>query len=201
MKAGRILIVSGIPRSGTSMMMKMLEAAGIPILSDTLRGADDDNPNGYFEYERVKKLSDGDNAWLKKGQGKAIKIIYSLLKYLPSAYDYDVIFMRRDLSEVLASQRRMLERRKKETDLISDEDLARLFTKESESAISWINQQSNFRIIEMNYSSLIFETESQLEKLRVFLEIESIPVAMAAVIDRKLYRQRVKSSDMQKLDD
>lgn len=193
MNAGRILIVSGIPRSGTSMMMKMLEAAGIPILSDKLRAADADNPHGYFEYERAKKLGEGDTAWLKKGRGKAVKIVYSLLKYLPSEYEYDVIFMRRDLSEVLASQRKMLERKQKETDLISDAELARLFTREINVVIPWIKQQSNFRILEMNYKSLVLETENELNKLGTFLKLKSIPEAMATVIDSKLYRQRTKT--------
>lgn len=190
MEAGRILIVSGIPRSGTSMMMKMLEAASIPILSDKIREADADNPNGYFEYERAKKLGEGDTAWLKMAQGKAVKIIYSLLKHLPSDYQYDVIFMRRDLSEVLASQRKMLQRRNKETDLISDADLGRLFTKEVNSIVPWITRKPNFRILEINYTSLIYETENELEKLRGFLKLKSIPKAMASVIDRNLYRQR-----------
>ena len=98
-----ITIVSGLPRSGTSMMMKMLEAGGIPIVQDGIRTANTDNPKGYYEFERVKQLPKGDTAWLADSHGKAVKIISALLKHLPSDYEYKVLFMRRDLDEVTAS--------------------------------------------------------------------------------------------------
>ena len=106
-----ITIVSGLPRSGTSMMMKMLEAGGIPPLTDEIRTADTDNPKGYYEFERVKKMDKGDTAWLENAQGKSVKVISALLKHLPSDYRYRVIFMRRDMSEILASQKKMLDHR------------------------------------------------------------------------------------------
>ena len=103
-----VFIVSGLPRSGTSLMMMILNAAGIPPLTDYERNADEDNPRGYYEFERVKKLKDGDFGWLENAQGKAVKVISALLTYLPEGYTYKVIFMRRELSEILASQRKML---------------------------------------------------------------------------------------------
>jgi hypothetical protein len=109
--AERIVVVSGLPRSGTSMMMKMLEAGGIPVLTDYEREADEDNPKGYFEFERVKNLKDGDDAWLPQAKGKVVKVIAALLTDLPSSYEYEVIFMRRAMPEILASQRQMLIRR------------------------------------------------------------------------------------------
>src|SRR5829696_2465105 len=99
-----IVVVSGLPRSGTSMTMKMLEAGGLPVITDGLRTADESNPNGYYELEDVKTLSaEGDGAWLAGARGKAVKVISFLLTYLPESYDYQVIFMRRDLNEIVAS--------------------------------------------------------------------------------------------------
>src|ERR671923_2816349 len=106
-KGDSIIVVSGLPRSGTSMMMKMLAAGKIELFTDNLRVADEDNPEGYFEFERVKKLKDGDFAWLPGAQGKAVKVISALLEFLPSEFNYQVIFMRRRMSEILASQRKM----------------------------------------------------------------------------------------------
>src|SRR5262249_33021607 len=104
-----IVVVSGLPRSGTSMAMKMLDAGGVPTLTDGIRAADDSNPKGYFELERVKELDkNGDSAWLAGARGKAVKIISFLLTYVPESYDYQVIFMDRDIDEVLASQNKML---------------------------------------------------------------------------------------------
>src|ERR1043165_1737839 len=115
-----ITVVSGLPRSGTSMMMKMLEAGGMSLLVDNLRTADDDNPAGYYEFEPVKKLSQGDFDWLEEAQGKAVKVIAALLADLPSAYTYQIIFMRRDMFEILASQNKMLLNRGEDLKKISD---------------------------------------------------------------------------------
>ena len=107
-----IVVVSGLPRSGTSMMMKMLDAAGIPIMTDAIRTADIDNPKGYFEYERVKDLEkDPDRSWVRNARGKALKVISFLLKDLPDDNAYQIVFMRRDIDEVLTSQNKMLEHR------------------------------------------------------------------------------------------
>ena len=105
-----IVVVSGLPRSGTSMMMQMLEAGGMEVMTDGLRAADEDNLKGYFEYETVKALHT-DRNWLPEARGKAVKIISELLKYLPETQTYRIIFLRRALEEVLASQDRMLVRR------------------------------------------------------------------------------------------
>lgn len=186
----RVLVVSGIPRSGTSLMMKMLQAAGIPVLSDGLRKADIDNPKGYYEYGRVKKLDKGDTDWLKDAKGKAVKIVSPLLKYLPSDFSYDVIFMRRDLKEILASQRKMLERNNKETDGVSDDRLATLFEAQLEDAIAWAKSQPNFRVTEIQYGSLVIQPKVEIAKLQSLLPGNPDPEAMAEVIDPNLYRQR-----------
>ena len=115
-----IIVVSGLPRSGTSMMMRMLDMGGVPVLTDEIRAPDLDNPKGYYEFERVKKLPQGDIAWLADAQGKAVKIIGALLRHLPAAYTYKILFMRRAMVEVLASQRQMLIRRGEDPDGIDD---------------------------------------------------------------------------------
>ena len=121
-----ITIVSGLPRSGTSMMMKMLEAGGMELLTDEIRTADADNPKGYYEFERVKQI-ELDAEWLEDSRGKAVKMIAALLKHLPPDYDYEIIFMRRDIREVLASQRRMLVHRGEAPDTVSNARMGRLW--------------------------------------------------------------------------
>src|SRR5919108_6386357 len=115
-----ITVVSGLPRSGTSMTMKMLSAGGMDLLTDGERQPDDQNPNGYFELEAVKGLDKGENpAWLADARGKAVKIISFLLTWLPETYDYRVIFMDRDIEEILRSQSKMLVSRGEDPDALN----------------------------------------------------------------------------------
>src|SRR5690554_4050220 len=123
-QARPVIVVSGLPRSGTSMMMKMLEAGGLRVFVDNLRTPDPDNPEGYYEYERVKQLDKGDTAWVGEAQGQVVKVISALLEHLPAEHRYQVIFMNRNIGEVLASQKKMLQRRGEATDKISDEAMA-----------------------------------------------------------------------------
>src|ERR1041384_1116574 len=109
-----VIVVSGLPRSGTSMMMRMLAEGGVPVITDELRRPDSDNPKGYFELEPVRQMTDGNVTWLENAGGKAVKVISALLEHLPSNHSYKVIFLERDLHEILASQRKMLMNRKEE---------------------------------------------------------------------------------------
>jgi hypothetical protein len=118
-----ITIVSGLPRSGTSLMMQMLEAGGMDILTDGIRKIDKNNPWGYYEFEKVKNLGK-DNSWLNLCNGKVVKIISILLYDLPTDRKYNVIFMKRNLQEVLASQRKMLDNLQLVEDNQADEKLA-----------------------------------------------------------------------------
>ena len=106
----RIAVVSGLPRSGTSLMMQMLAAGGLAPFCDGVRAPDADNPHGYFEHEGVKALA-RDAGLLRGARGRAVKVIAPLLAQLPPGEDYRVILMERDLAEVVASQDRMLARR------------------------------------------------------------------------------------------
>ncbi len=126
-----IVLVSGLPRSGTSMAMKMLSAGGMETIVDNIRTADEDNPKGYFEDERVKELAEmDDTTWIRAARGKVIKVVSSLLQYLPKDNSYKVIFMRRNLHEVLASQAKMLERRGEEN-TADDDDMLRMYRSSS----------------------------------------------------------------------
>src|SRR5512147_2891756 len=154
-----VTLVSGLPRSGTSMMMKMLEAGGLPVLADHLRRADEDNPEGYYEFERVKKI-ETDQSWLDEARGKVVKMISALLKHLPGTYRYKVVFMRRNLEEVLASQRQMLIRRGKPTDTTSDEKMAAYFTHHLRRVEEWLAAQPNVDVLYVSYNDLLRAPET-----------------------------------------
>lgn len=184
-----ITIVSGLPRSGTSMMMKMLEAGGLPVLTDQIRTADEDNPKGYYEFERVKQIEE-DKAWLPEAQGKAVKMIAALLKHLPSTYKYKVIFMQRHAEEMLASQREMLVRRGEPTDTIPDERMAKLFSKHVEKIEDWLSEEPHFDILYVHYSDAVANAMDQARRVNQFLGGDLDEAAMAGVVDPDLYRQR-----------
>ena len=171
------------------MMMKMLETGGMMPLVDNLRAADADNPNGYYEFERVKKLPQGDHAWLVEAEGKVVKIIAVLLPYLPFGFEYRIIFMQREIREVLASQRKMLEHRGV-AQIISDVELTMLFEKHLQQVNAWIKAWPRVFRMDVNYNELLRDPAPAAERIRLFLDIGLDPVEMAAVINPDLYRQR-----------
>jgi hypothetical protein len=185
-----VTVVSGLPRSGTSMIMKMLEAGGIPPLTDEIRTADRDNPKGYYEFERVKKLDEGDTAWLEDAKEKAVKVISALLEHLPDDYIYRVVFMRREMEEILASQRQMLIRRGEPTDSVSDEQMTQLFGKHLEQIQAWIDEKPNVEVIYVSYNEVLEDPVTQAERINQFLGNRLNVERMARVVDPKLYRQR-----------
>ncbi len=187
-KSSCVTIVSGLPRSGTSMMMKMLEAGGLTALTDRLREADTDNPNGYYEFEPVKQTAE-DASWLERVDGKVVKMVYSLLRDLPSDREYRVVFMRRDMQEVLDSQRKMLERSQQVSD-ISDETLAALFARELEAFDKWSQAQPNFAFLQVSYNELLKDCGSAVSQINQFLGGKLDTRAMQEVVDPELYRNR-----------
>jgi len=189
-EAAPVIVVSGLPRSGTSLMMNMLRAGGVPIVTDELRTADDDNPRGYFELERVKQLAKGDAAWVQEANGHAVKVISALLEHLPATTIYRVLFMQRRLPEVLASQRKMLERRGEPTDTVPDEKMAALFEKHLEKIEGWLAQQPNFSVLYVPYHELAERPEGQLDRIVDFLGLPLDRDAMLAAVDPALYRNR-----------
>ncbi len=184
-----ITIVSGLPRSGTSLMMMMLEVGGMQVLTDKVRTADEDNPRGYYEFERVKQI-EHDQAWLEDARGKVVKMIAELLQHLPQGYSYKVIFMRRKMEEILASQRRMLIRRGEPTDRVSDEKMAKLFTEYLERVEAWLAEQPNIDVIYVSYNHVLENPVEEARRVNQFLGNPLNVDDMVDVVDRGLYRQR-----------
>lgn len=188
-----IIVVSGLPRSGTSMMMQMLEAGGIPVVTDKIRAADDDNPLGYYEYEPVKQLSK-DASWLDAARGKAVKIIYRLLYHLPRHHHYKVICMRRNLQEIIASQKAMLRRLNQEGGSLADDRLAHAYQSELHKLDVWLSGHDNFEAMYVDYDDVVYNPQTTVADIEDFLGCKLDTAAMVKVIDRSLHRQRTAAT-------
>ncbi len=193
-KDDSIVIVSGLPRSGTSMMMKMLVAGGLEPLIDNVRTADSDNPKGYFEFERVKALDKGDTAWVPEARGKVVKVISALLKYLPATEKYKVIFMRRNLEENMQSQKKMLVNRGEATDSVSDEELLGLLQKHLDLVDAWLSRQLNIEYMYLWYHEMVNDPQEHARKVNAFLGGRLDEAKMLEQVDKKLYRNRAASA-------
>ncbi len=172
----------------------MLEAGGLQTVTDNIRTPDDDNLQGYYEFERVKQLKEGDSAWLGEACGKVVKIISALLEYLPADYRYKIIFMERSLPEILASQRKMLERRGKPSDESEDEMFSNLYEKHLTKVKTWLSSQVNIEIAYINYNDLLSNPQNLAGEIARFIELPLDIPAMASVPEEKFYRQRKPSS-------
>jgi hypothetical protein len=189
-----IVVVSGLPRSGTSMMMKMLEAGGLEVVSDGIRRADVDNPKGYYELERVKNLAnEADRSWLAEARGKGIKVISFLLRSLPSDLNYRVIFVHRDIAEVLASQKKMLARRG-EADDTPPERMRQHFEDDLWRARYLLTHRPCFELLEVQYTDILARPLEGAQRVSEFLGGGLDAEAMAAVVDPQLYRNRASAS-------
>lgn len=186
-----VIVVSGLPRSGTSMAMKMLEAAGYEAFQDGIRTADEDNPKGYFEYERVKDLDKGsDKGWVRGARGKVLKVISYLLKDLPPDNDYKIVFMHRHLEEVLASQAKMLERRGEKTE-VSDERMTEIYQVHLRDVKRTVEARKEFDALDVHYSDVVKDSAAQAKRIAEFLRLPAETAAkMAAQVDKELYRNR-----------
>lgn len=190
MDQDHVTVVSGLPRSGTSMVMAMLKAGGLSLLTDEARTADEDNPKGYFEFERVKRLKEGDAGWLDSAVGQVVKVISYLLPELPQGFYYDVVFVKRRLSEILASQRRMLERAGEDPDKVDQDELAEILKRHLEKVQGWLENQSNVRVVYIDYNKMLTSPDEEIRALVSFFDRPLDSRAMKAVIDHDLYRQR-----------
>ena len=190
LSSNTIVIVSGLPRSGTSMMMKMLDAGGLPILTDNLREADANNPKGYYEFERVKELPNGDYGWIPEAGGKVVKIVTGLIMNLPSDARYKVIFMQRAMKEVLSSQKKMLGRLGKEDDKVEDEKMKKIYQEHLKQVNAWIAKQPNIEVLYVNYNTMLENPLESLQKVNEFLGGDMDVKVMAGVVDKELYRER-----------
>ena len=185
-----ITIVSGLPRSGTSMLMKMLAAGGLPPLTDGIRKADADNPGGYYEFEKVKQLGK-DTTWLESARGKAVKVISQLLDQLPPNRPYKVVFALRKMDEILASQRVMLVRRERPCDRISDAEMAAAFGRHLNAVQQWLAEHQQMEVLYVDYAAVLRDPLTTSHEIKTFLALPLDVRQMASVVDQSLYRQRI----------
>lgn len=186
-----VTVVTGLPRSGTSLMMQILEAGGEEVLTDRFRPSDADNPKGYYEFEDVKKLREGENNWITEAQGKAVKVVAPLLPYLPTYCKYKIIFMHRNLPEILASQRKMLYNRGEDTGGMDDETMGKVFERYLKSVDLWIGNLTNSERLDISYNKLLANPRSQVKRINRFFGGGLSEELMIKVVDPGLYRQRI----------
>jgi hypothetical protein len=186
-----ITIVSGLPRSGTSLMMQMLVAGGMTPLADGERKADADNPRGYLEWERIKQLPT-DPSCIVEAEGKVVKAISKLLLSLPSGHEYRIVFMQRPLPEVLASQDEMLRRRGTFKDGVDSAIITGAFQKHLREVDTWFNGKPYVKILRVLYHEVLGDPKNAAERLAQFLEVNLNVDAMIQEVDPSLYRNRAK---------
>jgi hypothetical protein len=187
-----IIVVSGLPRSGTSLMMQMLDNGGVEVVTDNIRTADRDNPKGYYEYEPVKKLK-RDRSWVPSTRGKAFKMVSQLLYDLPTEETYRILFMERDLEEMLLSQEKMLARLGRNG--APREEMKRAYTLHLERLHEWLPQQENMTIMRVSYNELIERPRENAERVREFLGGTVDVEGMVRTVDPTLYRNRKAGSE------
>jgi hypothetical protein len=189
-----ITIVSGLPRSGTSLMMQMLVAGGMTALSDGERRADLDNPKGYLEWERIKQLPK-DPTLIAEAEGKVVKVISQLLLSLPLTHEYRIIFMQRPLAEVMKSQEEMLKRRGTADPSVDAAAITRAFQSHLYEVNTWLNGKPNVAVLRVHYHSLLKEGKETAQKIADFLKLPLNVEAMTQQVDQSLYRNRAKPAD------
>jgi hypothetical protein len=185
--AQAILVVAGLPRSGTSLMMQMLEAGGADVVTDRVRSADADNPRGYYEFEPVKTIQ-RDASWLPAMRGKAFKMVSQLLYDLPSGERYKILFMERDLDETLRSQEKMLARLGRTA--ARREQMVRAYTLHLERLHAWLALQGNLAVLRVGYRDLLERPREQAQRVAAFVGAGLDVERMAGAVDPSLYRNR-----------
>jgi hypothetical protein len=189
-----IVVVSGLPRSGTSMCMKMLEAGGVKPVQDGVRRADEDNPKGYFEYEKVKELDKpGDKDWVRNARGHAIKVISYLLPHLPPDNRYLVVFVLRDYAEVLASQQKMLDRRGQRNET-EDARMIEIYEKHLAEVKRTLARRDCFEVLYLDYAKVLDDPRTHARRVAEFLGMPLDVEARAAAVDPELWRNRARET-------
>jgi hypothetical protein len=185
--ASEIIVVSGLPRSGTSLMMQMLDKGGVSVVIDNVRTADTDNPKGYYEFEKVKQLKQ-DATWLPATRGKVFKMVSQLLYDLPPSEKYRIIFLERDLQETLITQEKMLARLGRPC--APRDQIQRAYSLHLERLRDWLSRQPNLIILRVNYNDLIEHPRQQAERVSAFLDGKLNVEEMVNSVDPSLYRNR-----------
>lgn len=187
------VVVSGLPRSGTSLMMQMLAAGGMEVQTDSERQADPDNPRGYFEWEELKQI--GRQPELLDADGldkKAIKAVSALIRQMPPQHDYKVVFMNRPIEEVVKSQEIMVERRGTTGANLESEELERGLESHRNEILNWMAKAPHMQALVIDYPALVKSPDKVLPEIIEFLGEDRLPnaAAMIGVVDQSLYRQR-----------
>jgi hypothetical protein len=180
--AKMIYIVSGLPRSGTSMMMKMLEAGGLPVLVDADNPVSENHPIGTYEYKPCRLTSKGWDEWMPQAEDRALKILIYSIRHLPAAHSYKVLFMERNLSEIVMSQRKM-------GISVGDEYLLNIFIQQAK---TWIMKQNNIEMFHVNYNEVMKSPIDCCKKIVDFLGIDLDVLKMSQIPKKKLYRNKIK---------
>ena len=186
-----ITIVSGLPRSGTSLMMQMLDAGGLPVLSDGERRADTDNPKGYLEWERIKQLPK-DPSLIAEAEGKVVKVISQLILSLPSDHEYRIVFMQRPLPEVLTSQEEMLRRRGNSDSNADTSAIEGAFQRHLIEVNNWLAGKANVQVCRVHYHRVLRDPKAVAAEMAAFLQVPLDIEGMVRQVDGSLYRNRMK---------
>lgn len=189
-----IYIVSGLPRCGTSMMMQMLERGGMEVVTDNIRKADKDNPKGYYEFEKVKKIKE-DTSWLDATCGKVFKMVSMLLYDLPKDRNYKVIFMKRDIDEMLASQKKMLNRLGREDEAAEQEGMKPFYEKHVKEIENWLKMQENIDVLYLNYNNILADPDGAARSLKSFIGIRFNVEEATRTVDKDLYRNKTSAGE------
>jgi len=187
--AASIVVVTGVPRSGTSLLMQMLAAGGMPVLCDGARPPDPDNPRGYYELAAVRRTS-ADPAWVERAAGRAVKVVHALVPALPRDRPYRVILVRRDLREVVASQESMLRRRGAAPAGPTPARLAEIYAAQLDALVAWLRRTPGVAWLEVQHAGLLASPQSEAARVDRFLGGGLDRDAMAAAVDPRLHRQR-----------
>ena len=188
-----IIVVSGLPRSGTSMMMQILHTGGLDVMTDDVRAPDDSNPRGYFEYEPVKALARTAD-WVAAAEGKVVKVIAQLVPRLPSGHEYAILFMNRDLDEILSSQTAMLARLGRQGGALDPQSLKTVFERQLASAVAFAESRSDMRSLTVDYARVLQDPAASIESIKAFLGVNLDVAQAAAAVDPALYRERLGDS-------
>jgi len=188
-REGFITVVSGLPRSGTSLLMQMLAAGGLPPLTDQARPTDAGNPRGYYECEAVKHLAT-ESRWLATAYSHAVKIVCPLVLLLPATHNYRILLMRRSIEEIVTSQRSLLALYAKPGSVVADARLAEMFARQLGQAESWMRAQPHVAFLTVEYRQTLLHPPESAARINAFLGGMLDETAMAKVVDPELYRAR-----------
>jgi predicted AlkP superfamily phosphohydrolase/phosphomutase/tetratricopeptide (TPR) repeat protein len=189
------VIVSGLPRSGTSLMMQMLQAGGMQVMTDGERQADEDNPEGYLEWEAIKKLKTQPEL-MEQARGKVTKVISMLLPNLPRQYKYKLVFVLRPIEEIVASQKKMIARRGTKGAELDPEQLTKSLTRHREEILKLI-QNLGMDMLPVRYHRILEDPDKVVERLVRFVGADRLPnaIAMSSAVRQDLYRNRAPKQD------